>query len=95
MAIKTTYQCDKCNKEWDPKIIKEQMCTVAVGVSFNCAEINFSNLHREQWCRTCVMEVGLSEPIDEADKKVAPITLLSFKDKIIMLVNKLGFYQNN
>lgn len=102
MTVKTIYHCDKCGKEWDASLNtseqKDQMCTVAIGVSFGRTTMNTSNfsydLKEQQWCRTCVIETGFSEPRGEGDLKVAPETPMSFEDKVVEFMNELGFSQD-
>jgi protein-arginine kinase activator protein McsA len=102
MSVKTIYVCDKCKKEWDKKSYKEwdkksyeeQICSITLQVDFGCAAYapeNQFNRKTVNWCRTCVMSEGVEEPKNESDKKVAPEVALTTEDKLIMLLNELGF----
>jgi hypothetical protein len=98
MAQYTTYKCDKCGKEWLSTDKNEQPVSVAIVVDFGNPtgtprpDRYRSPQHRAMWCRPCVMAAGVCEPATEKEKSTAPPEL-SFEDKVIMLLEELGFEQ--
>lgn len=94
--VKTVFICDKCNKYFEQNTNgswPEQPCVVALYVSFGSLHVSqsFTPPDTQQWCRTCVMSVGLREPRNDEDRKVAPTQPLSFEDRVVELIEELGF----
>ena len=95
MTVKTTYGCECCGKEWDSNDKTEQICAIAISVSFNNTTIT-STFNRvktsvQQWCRTCVMKKGIEDPATMKDKEVSPEIPPTFEEKVIELLDSLGY----
>jgi hypothetical protein len=98
MGQYTTYKCDKCGKEWLSTDKKEQPVSVAIVFDFgNPTGTPQPDRYRHpassaMWCRSCVMETGIHQPMTQEEKFTAPPEM-SFEDKVIMLLEELGFEQ--
>ena len=96
MATYTTYKCDKCGKEWLSTDNTEQPVSIGIVVDFGNSSgylrsPNYSRVQGVTWCRKCVIGIGITEPSSEREKSIAPETKLSFEDKLVILLEDLGF----
>lgn len=95
MAQYTTFKCDKCGREWDSKNKEIQPVSIGIMVDFGNPSGSPRNNYlpkemQAMWCRPCVMKTGIYQPFTEDEKKIAP-PKISFDDKIVMLLEELGF----
>ena len=97
MGSFTGYTCDKCGKEFRGKNINyfdEQPVCLSLGINFgSTTRTQQGGKQAAVWCRSCVMKTGVHVPSCAEDKKIAPPTPLSFEDKFVILLNELGFIQ--
>lgn len=99
--IKTTFICDRCGTEYAQKEgghgMEFEQQPVCVGMYFNFGQTYpppQSHNISQAWCRPCVMKMGIREPITKEDKEVSPEVQLSFDEKVVILLEELGFSRN-
>ena len=96
MATRTIITCDKCGKEWLYGSNDFHPVTISVDFNFGSTTASAfpsgSNRKQATWCRECVMSSGVYAPITKEDKELAPVEL-TFEQKVIMLIEELGFIQ--
>lgn len=96
MAINTIYICDRCGKEWLSTDRTEQPVALGICIKFGATGLYTTEqvFSKAMWCRSCVMELGITEPITKEDKEKSHETPISFEDKLIKLLAEIGIYPN-
>lgn len=93
-AIRTIYTCERCGKEATVQVDKEAEQYWFVGLSINWVNSSSTNVSdRQLWCRKCCDELQLIKdpPKDKTGLYIEPI--MTLEDKIIGILNDLGFTQ--
>lgn len=94
--ITSTFRCDRCKREWplkdngDPDGAQIVALEILVGFGQRVTSGYGAITRSAQWCRQCVMQVGIEIPRCEDDKKVAPIKELTFEEKFLSLLQEIG-----
>lgn len=96
MAVKVIHKCDKCGNEWErdlPENKNKQIWTIGIGISHGANTMPISSaLKTQQWCRACIEHIGLL-PLAPPPKEGPKIIEKTFEDRIVELLNELGFEQ--
>lgn len=88
MSTKTTYACDRCNKEF---IDRKELKCVSAGVGDYSGSDSWYKSFRQDWCLACLDEFGL--PHENAKKIVTepPLPQPTLDDMIRAFIrNELG-----
>ena len=86
MSTSVTYKCDRCSKQQTntPSLpYKEQLQMWAVAVS-----LNGSSRRTADWCRECVILMGILDVQKEGDVAVTPTPPPTIEDIIREIVNE-------
>ncbi|MCK5015669.1 MAG: hypothetical protein KAS32_01240 [Candidatus Peribacteraceae bacterium] len=96
MSVRTTYICDKCKTEWDCSDKTKQPVSIGLAISFGTTKLPYEKTcdNEVMWCRSCAMKVGICKPATAEDKIITPKVSLTTEEKIIILLEELGFRLN-
>lgn len=96
MSARILIKCDRCGDEWEDNTENRNKQIWKIGIGMSCgrnSSISITSLKTQDWCRKCVNElqlIGLSPQKKKAES--APIEI-TFEEKVVELLNELGFYQ--
>ena len=93
MGIFKGFICDKCGKEFISNSKDYNPTTISIAIKFgSTAPSTYPNIKEHQiWCRECLRKTNFCAPPIPEDKKIAPVTELTFEEKFSIMIEELGF----